>query len=109
MFSKPPEDRSNRWIAAVLIVMAPLVVILCLTIWRSPFPVAEAVALFEDVERLPATRFLTPDTSYYRPLFQVTLSAIWNSGASLEQRLAAIKLLHIVPVVLIAVVFVGYL
>jgi len=93
--------------AGVLLVMAPVVVTLCLTIWQSPFPVSEAVALFEDVERRPVTSFLTPDTSYYRPLFHMTLSAIWNSSEPLESRLASIKLLHIVPILLAVVALAG--
>jgi hypothetical protein len=109
MLSTSEAGGPNRWPAAVFVVMAPVVFTLCMTIWQSPFPVAEAIALFEDVERAPVLRFLTPDTSYYRPLFHMTLSTVWNSGASLEARLAAIKLLHIIPIVLVVVAFVAYL
>lgn len=109
MLFDSPEDRPNRWTAVVLIVMAPVLVTLCMAIWWSPFPVGEAVALFEDIERRPATQFLTPDTSYYRPLFHITLSTIWNTASTLETKLAAIKLLHILPIFLLAVAFVGYL
>jgi hypothetical protein len=87
----------SPWTAALLAVSVPLVVSLSFTIWRTPFPLSEAVALFEDVARNPPQRFLTPDTSYYRPLFHVTLSTIWHLSGDLDARLAWIKLLHIVP------------
>lgn len=87
----------------------PFVVILCGILWRTPFPVSEAVALFEDVANRPASRFLVPDTSYYRPLFHATLSGLWHNAGSLEATLAGIRLLHIVPVVLLVVLFVSHL
>jgi hypothetical protein len=89
---------SNLWTATLLVASVPFVVSLCFTIWRTPYPLSEAVALFEDVSRNPPGRFLTPDTSYYRPLFHITLSTIWHHAGSLDARLAWIKLLHIVPV-----------
>ena len=89
---------SSWWTAALLLASAPLVASLCFTIWRTPFPLSEAVALFEDVARNPPGRFLTPDTSYYRPLFHITLSTIWHHAGSLDARLDWIKLLHIVPI-----------
>jgi len=95
------HSESNLWTVAVLLATLPVVISLCLTIWRTPFPVSEAVALFEDVSRNPPGRFLRPDTHYYRPLFQITLSTIWHNAGSLDARLAWIKLLDIVPVMLL--------
>jgi len=94
---------------AVLAVSAPLVVLLCAALWRAPFPVSEAVALFEDIARNPASRFLIPETAYYRPLFHVTLSALWHHAGSLDATLAGVKLLHIIPLVLLVVLFVYHL
>ena len=105
----PPRARPLLWTAAVFAITAPLVATLCLALWRTPFPVSEAVALFEDVANQPATRFLTPDTSYYRPLFQMTLSAIWHNAGSLELRLALIKLLQLVPFVLLVALLIAHL
>jgi hypothetical protein len=90
-------------------VSAPVVLVLCLTIWRMPYPVGEAVGIFEDVERNEPTRFLKPEVSYYRPLFYMTVSGIWRNGSDLEPRLATIKLLHIVPICLLVLVFVWHL
>lgn len=97
------------WTAAVLTVTVPIVVVLAHTLWRTPFPISEAVAIFEDVENRPPTRFLVPDTSYYRPLFYLTLSALWHHAGSLDATLAAIKLVQIIPVAVLIVGFIGYL
>jgi hypothetical protein len=94
-------EKPRVWTAVVLAVSAPVVALLCFTLWRTPFPVTEAIAILEDVAIQPATRFLTMDTSYYRPLFHMTISAIWHNAGSLETRLAWIRLLHIVPIVVL--------
>lgn len=99
----------HLWTAVVLAASAPLVVTLCVILWRTPYPVTEAVALFEDVANRPPTRFLIPDTSYYRPLFHLTLSALWHNGGSLDATLDWIKLVQIVPVVLLVVALVWHL
>ena len=103
-----PPERSTFWTTALFLAWVPLVASLCFTIWRTPYPLSEAVALFEDVSRNPPARFLTPDTSYYRPLFHITLSAIWHNAGSLDARLAWIKLLHIVPVAAFVALLIWY-
>jgi len=90
----------------VLLAVAPLVLAIAFTLWRTPFPLSEGVALLEDVANRPATSFLTPSLSYYRPVFHVTLSAIWNSDLSVPMRLGAIKLISIGAVAALAVLFV---
>ena len=108
--SSMDRNRPFAWTAAILAISAPVLVILCLTLWRTPFPIREAVALFEDVARQQQpSRFLIPETSYYRPLFYLTLSALWNNAGHLDATLAAIKLLHIVPLVLLVVLFICHL
>jgi hypothetical protein len=89
--------RLHRWTLATVVLLAPILVTLVATIWRTPFPLSEAVALFEDVSREPPLAFLVPDTSYYRPLFHLSLAAIWTLDST-EARLAAVKVLHLVPV-----------
>jgi hypothetical protein len=85
----------NGWTAVVLLVSLPFVVTLCLILWRTPVPLTEAVAIFEDVAQFAPTKFLVPDTSYYRPVFYFTVSAIWHSVGALDMRLALIKLVQI--------------
>jgi hypothetical protein len=90
----------------VLLAVAPLVLAIAFTLWRTPFPLSEGVALLEDVVNRPATSFLTPSLSYYRPVFHVTLSAIWNSDLPVTVRLGAIKLISIGAVTALGVLFV---
>jgi len=96
----PANDR-RFWTMAATVVSAPLVIVLCVTLWGTPFPITEIVALLEDVTNEPTAALLSPDTTYYRPLYDLALSTVWHSGTTLETRLAAIKLLTIVPVVVL--------
>lgn len=95
--------RDGRWEMLTLALVAPLVGGLCLVLWHTPFPVSEAVALFEDVSRnaSPAA-FFNPQTSYYRPFFHASLWAFWHHAGTLGTTLALVKLLQIVPVLLLA-------
>src|SRR5687768_155728 len=105
--------RSHRWTIAVLLVTLPFVATLCLILWRTPVPLTEAVAILEDVAQYEPTRFVVPDTSYYRPLFYLTMSAIWHGAgqgaASLDTRLALIKLVQIAAVTALFVLLVSHL
>jgi hypothetical protein len=97
------------WTSAVLAVSAPIVTVLIVTLWRAPVPVTETVALLEDVTERPVVREFNPATAYYRPLFHTALATIWRSGATLETKLAAIKLLTIVPVLLLVLALIAFL
>jgi hypothetical protein len=105
----PNQPAPFKWTVLVAVVSLPLLAALCVTLWYTPFPISEAVALFEDVARNPPLHFLVPDTPYYRPLFQLTLSALWHGAGSLEATLAGVRLLQIVPIVVLAVLFIGHL
>ena len=95
----------------MLVLWTPFLVVLCDTLWRSPFPLREGVAILEDVARArdPVFSFLAPESSYYRPLFYVTLSAFWHGAGTLEATLAGISLLHILPIVLLVIAFISHL
>lgn len=97
------QMRSYLWTAALLAASAPFVVILCVILWRTPFPVSEAVSIFEDVANRAPTDVWVPETSYYRPLFYLTVATIWHNAASLDTKLALIRLVHIVPVIILVV------
>jgi hypothetical protein len=101
-------ERAGLWTTIAAVVVAPLLVALCLTLWRMPFPVTEAVAIFEDVASYPLSRFLSPDSAYYRPLFYVTIDAIWRSADGIEPKLSLVRLLHIVPLVGLLTAFIAY-
>jgi hypothetical protein len=92
--------------AVVLLVSAPLLASLTLTMWRTPMPLSEAVALFEDVARYSPVRFFGLDTSYYRPLYHLALSLIWNREGSIDAILGWVKLLQIIPVGVLVILLV---
>jgi hypothetical protein len=96
------DSGSHMWTAAVFMVAAPFLVILCLILWDTPYPLTEAVAIFENVANRASNPWI-PDTAYYRPLFYVTASAIWHAPGSLDARLAALRLVQIVPVIVLIV------
>src|SRR5436190_16802734 len=101
------DNASDRgwWLIVAALVIAPILGAIALALWRTPLPVSEGIALLEDVTRKPRLAFLVPDTSYYRPFFHILLSTIWNAEMSIEARVAAIRLLQIVPVVALTVLF----
>jgi len=102
------HPRPRFWTAVVLALATPFTAILCLTLWRTPFPLTEAVAILENTTNT-ATNVWVPDTSYYRPLFYVMVSTIWHGAASVDTRLAALRLVQIVPVVVLIVGFIQHL
>jgi hypothetical protein len=97
--------RRCRWLFVAALTVAPIVGAIAFTLWRTPLPVSEAIALLEDVARKPRLEFLIPDTAYYRPFFHILLSTIWNADASIDTRVAAIRLLQIVPVLALTALF----
>jgi hypothetical protein len=101
--------RPVLWTAAVLLAAVPLTAMLGLTLWRTPFPVSEAVAIFEDIADRSATQFLIPDTSYYRPLYHLSMSAIWHHAASLDLALAWVKALQIAPMLALVLLVILHL
>lgn len=103
------SDRPRLWTAAVLATVAPILFALVLTLWQTPFPITEAVALFEDLEEQPSSHFLGPYRHYYRPLYYLTISAFMHSGVELETALAWTRLLVIVPTLLLVVLFIWHL
>jgi hypothetical protein len=66
------------------------------------------VALFEDVAERPWSAFLAP-TTYYRPLFHITLSMLWHGSASVDAALASVRFLHMVPLTLLVVLLVVHM
>jgi hypothetical protein len=102
--------RAWAWTFAAGALVLPPLVILCWTLWQAPYPLSEAVSLFEDVAQRPVSSFIVPTTSYYRPLFYVALSTLWHGAGSVERALALIKvLLHILPLSALVVAFIAHL
>jgi hypothetical protein len=97
-------NRALPWTLLVMLAVAPLIGTLCWILWHTPFPLTEAVAIFEDAVNRPWMQFLTPDTSYYRPLYYLTISGIWQSTRSIDSRLQVIALVQMVAVVVLVAV-----
>jgi hypothetical protein len=106
-----PSGNNGPWVwtTVVLAAIAPFIVVLTWILWHTPYPISEAVGIFEDLANRPPSQFLVPETSYYRPLFHLSLSALWHNAGSLEATLDSIRLLHIVPVALLLVLFAAHL
>ncbi len=98
--------RPGLWSTVALVACAPFIIILCRTLWHTPFPITEMVAVLEDVAEKPVAQFFDPHRAYYRPFSRVLYSVIWNAGGTVDSRLMAIRLLTIGPAVLLTVLFV---
>jgi hypothetical protein len=96
-----------RWTLVVVILAMPILATMCVDIWRTPMPVNEAVALFEDMAKQPPSRFFTPDTTYFRPFYQLLVGGLWRSDAPVDARLGAIKLTTIVPLALLVMLLIA--
>ena len=106
MLPETEVRRARLWTAVALGVSLPFVIVLCITLWLAPYPITDSIGHFEDVERRPAASFLLPSSSYYRPLFYLTLSGIWNNAPSIDAALTAIRFFHIVPIALLVLLLI---
>lgn len=102
-------ERPGAWTAAVMLAAIPLVGALCFTLWTTPYPITEAVAMFEDIEEQPVTRFLSPYRAYFRPASYAAFSAIWHGAPSQDAALVLLRLMTLVPVVVLVLLFVWHL
>jgi len=100
---------SWRWTVVVLAVAMPVLLVLGLVLWMTPYPLAEGVALVEDIASPVGPDFLLPTRAYYRPLFHLTLFTAWHSAGSVATFVAIVRLLHLVPVAALAILFVVHL
>jgi len=101
--------KSRAWTVTALAALTPLLALLAWTFGRMPYPINEAVAIFEDVARKSPQQFLIADTTYYRPLYHLSVMAIWMHAGSLSARLAWIKVLHLAPMVVLPLLLVWHL
>jgi hypothetical protein len=104
-----PAEPATRLIGALTVTTGLLLFLLALSLWHTPFALSETVALLEDVERDAPSRFFELDHAYVRPLFYLTLSAVWHNVGSVRDALAIFKMLHIAAVVWLVVIFIRQL
>jgi hypothetical protein len=100
--------RPRLWGVVAVALSLPLLILVCGMLWSVPYTLSESVATFETVSRLPATSFLLPSSSYYRPLFYMTMSTLWHGTASLDGALTAVRFVHIVPVTMLVLLLIWH-
>lgn len=96
------------WPLIVLIVSAPLVASIAVALWKTPFPISETVSVVDAaINSLPA--FLDPrQHSWYRPLYYLTWSLLWQSTSSLHTTLFLFRILEVASVAALVVLVVAY-
>jgi hypothetical protein len=103
------SDPARLWVASLVATSAVILLLLCHSLWRTPYGISETVALLEDVDQNSPWHFFNLQSVYVRPLFYLTLSAIWHTASSVEAALDLFTVLHIASVAALVVLFFAYL
>jgi hypothetical protein len=108
---EPGVPRPRVWTATALAVLAPAVLVIVAAIGGTPYPMRETVGILDDVTRAdsPLEHVDPARRSWYRPLFFLTWDAAIRATSSLDDALAAFRVLEIVPIALLVGFFVGSL
>jgi hypothetical protein len=116
---RPAYQQRYWWLLATLATTLPLLVALCVTMWRAPYPFGETVALLEDVGVLddataldsPRLRaFFDPTIRWwYRPFYHLTWYSFWHLTRSLGDTLTLFKLLEVGTVAVLVLLFISQL
>lgn len=93
----------------MLAACAPLLAALGTSIWLTPYPVNETVAVLEDVQRTTGSFFDPTLRSWYRPLYFATWYWFWNGSGSLDVALALFKGLQVAAPLALAVLLIWQL
>jgi hypothetical protein len=107
------QDGQHRrlWTLAVLVVSSPLLFALCVSIWKTPYPVNETVAVLEDVQLAPHwySYFDPTARSWYRPLYFLTWDRLWRGTGSLDMALWLFKMIEVAAPLALVVLFIWQL
>ena len=107
------EDWRHRtfWILVVLAVSSPLLFALLVSIWKTPYPINETVAILEDVQRATSSiSFFDPTArSWYRPLYFLTWDWLWHGTGSLDTALSLFKMIEVTAPLALVVLFIWQL
>jgi hypothetical protein len=98
-------ERAHLWVASLAATSATILVLLCLSLWRTPYGISETVALLEDVDQNSPWHFFDLQNVYVRPFFYLTLSTIWHTAASVDAALGLFTALHMASVAALVVLF----
>jgi hypothetical protein len=100
--------RPRLWTTVALVAVAPVVLALVGTLWRTPYPISETVGILEDTLRTssPFDHFDPSQRSWFRPLYFLTWDLFLRGGDSLEGALLAFRVLEVAPILLLVGLFI---
>ena len=104
-----PLRESGWWTVAVFAIALAFLVPLALAMWKTPYPISEAIALLEDAEIAEYQVFDPTVRSWYRPLYHLTWRILWDGPASAGTALPLFTLIEIGAAVGLVLIFIRYL
>lgn len=102
--------RRTVWTLATLAVSSPLLISLGASMWKTPFPVNETIAILEDV-RLGASSYAYFDPRarwWYRPLYFLTWDWLWRGTGSLDGVVMWFRVIEVSAVLALSTLFIWY-
>ena len=100
----------NPWLVATALISLPLLLNLCETMWRSPYPIHETVGLLQSYgDASPASFFDPTELSWYRPLYHLTWWMLRHTTGSLNSTLFWFKTIELSSVVVLLALLIWYL
>lgn len=93
-----PDEPTRVWQALLTVTSGVVLLLLCESLWRTPYGISETVALLEDVDRNSPWQFFGLQGVYIRPLFYATLWGVWHAAGSLQAALPWFTALHVASV-----------
>lgn len=92
-----------RWLAAAYTTV--LLAAILIGVWRSPYAISETVAVLVNLESLTLDTAFSAEGPYFRPLFWLSLDAVWRLASSPEAALVAYKIVHLGAVAALVLLF----
>jgi len=98
------------WTLGVVAVWLPFLAALAASMWTTPFPVNETVALLEDTRHGTIGAFFDPaGRAWYRPLYFLTWDWLWRGTGSLDRALALFTVIEIAAPLALVLLFIRHL
>ena len=105
----PSTGTSSTRTFAVTIIWLPLLAALGFSLWKTPYPINETIALLEDVRNETHTFFDPTLRAWYRPLFFYTFDWLWRGTGSLDSAMAWFKVIEVVSPLALILLFLRHL
>ena len=103
----PSADNLKFARVAAAVYAGVLGLALLLAVWRMPIGLSEVVGVLENVETQPLSELVHGSAEYVRPLFWMTVAAVWRGAPTASGALDAFRVLHVLSVAALLFVFVG--